>query len=154
MAGVILENTAGGLVHPDHLEGRSIWRDPEVQDLINRLHFGDPLLGWEGDERLALYRAPGRRWELWRLESDGEYRLIMKSKPGVHLDNRLIMHLVAHDTRRGYNPGQSVLVANEKLLSNIQKEGSARVQQAADKVYSALKKDFGAKLDGTLDAYM
>src|SRR5437660_1245652 len=118
------------ITHPQHLEGRSVWADPEVQDLMDRLHNGDPTLGWEGDGRLALYRAPGRRWELWRLENDGEYRLIMRSKPGLHLDNRLIMHLVAHDSRRGFNAGEAVTVANERLLRNLEAESSEKVQAA------------------------
>lgn len=75
-----------------------------MDDLIHRLHFGDPTLGWEGDPRLALaFNRQTDRWELWRMEHDGEYRLVCVSKAGVGFPPDLIKNLMSMDGQRGYN---------------------------------------------------
>lgn len=131
------------ILHPQNLDGRAIWLDPEVQDLVDRLHLGDPTIGWEGDPRLAIYRGPGRTWELWRLENDGEYRMVCKSRPGLGLDNRLIVRLVQHDARRGFDPKKAVDANNAK----VDKERNSAIHDkklaAADKLRWALIKDVG-----------
>jgi len=130
------------LYHPTHVDGRTLWVAPEVQEIINLLHFGYPPLGWEGDPRLALYRN-GDRWELWRLCEDGEYRMITRSKPGVALDHRLIRFLVTHDTRRGYDPKKDVDTHNAGIERDRDREATARNEDFADKLRWALKKDTG-----------
>jgi len=70
-----------------------------MASLIDKLHHGDPVRGWEGDPRLAVYWAPPC-WEIMRLEADGQYRMVCKSKAGVPFDERLIEALVAHDRQR------------------------------------------------------
>jgi hypothetical protein len=139
----MLENTSAGLSHPEMLEGRRIWLDPEVEDLIDRLHHGDATLGWAGDPALALYRTEDRRWELWRLESNGHYGMVARSKPGLALDSRLIMHLVAHDMRKGYNPHTDIIRHNAKVdKAKAEREEEARIE-AISKVVHALVKDVG-----------
>lgn len=139
----VRENSSTGLVHPTHLEGREIWLDPEVKQLVHKLHYGDPTLGWEGDPRLAIYRTVDRVWELWRLEFDNQYRLVCRSKPGLSLDNRLILQLVAHDAQRGYNPGAEVTAHNQQLERTRDAEGDAKLAQTMEKVYWAANKDIG-----------
>jgi hypothetical protein len=69
--------------------------------MIHKLHFGDPVKGWEGDPNLAVYwNEPEERWELFRLEDDGEYRIVCRSLPGVTFDDRVIDNLLAWDRRR------------------------------------------------------
>lgn len=131
------------LVHPETIDGRRIWLDPEVEDLVHRLHFGDATLGWEGDERLALYMSADKRWELWRLENDGEYRMVMRSKPNTKLDSRIIMHLVAHDVQRGYNVHNAIKSHNEGLETNRDKAAQEATAEAIRKVYHAANKDIG-----------
>ena len=137
------ENTAGRITHPETVDGRHIWLDPEVEDMIHKLHYGDATLGWEGDPALALYRTEDSRWELWRLENDGEYRRFCRSKPGAKLDNRLIMELVAHDARRGYNPHTALTQHNERLERERDQRAQEKVAASLEKVYWGLKRDVG-----------
>lgn len=132
-----------GITHPEMLDGRRIWLDPEVRSLIDRLHFGDATLGWAGDERLALYRTEDKRWELWRLESDGEYRRVARSAPGQALDNRLIMHLVAHDMRKGYDPHLSLSLHNSRLEKSRDEAAAAAASEALERVYYGARRDVG-----------
>lgn len=101
------ENTAPGITHPEWINGRRLWMDPGIKDMIHKLHYGDPTMGWEGDPRLALYLEEDR-WVVQRLESDGVMRVVMQSQPGGKLDDGLILHLMAHDARRGFDPVQFV----------------------------------------------
>lgn len=130
------------ILHPETLpDGRGLWIAPEVQDIINRLRNGDPTQGWAGDPRLALYRAErGDHWELWRLENDGEYRMVLKSKPGVNLHS-LIPFLVAHDTHRGYNAVQSILEHNRAVYRANDLRSAERMDAAMDHVLWGLRKD-------------
>jgi len=137
------ENTAGRIAHPETVDGRQIWLDPEVEDMIHKLHYGDATMGWEGDPALALYRTLDGRWELWRLENDGEYRRFCRSAPGAKLDNRLIMELVAHDARRGYNPHTALVAHNERLERERERKDQERTSETLQKVYHALGKDIG-----------
>jgi len=75
--------------------------DTTMSDLIHKLHHGDGVKGWEGDPNLAVYwNQPEERWELWRLEDDGQYRFVCRSGPGVVFDDRIIDALLAWDRRR------------------------------------------------------
>lgn len=95
------EPSVAGLTHPEWVNGRRLWMDTPMRDLIGRIRFGDPVKGWEGDERLSLYwDGDGERFELWRLEDDGEYRFVCRSGPGVAFDERVIDALVSWDGRR------------------------------------------------------
>ena len=88
-------------MHPEVVDGRRLWMDGSMRDLIHRVRFGDQLLGWEGDERIELYYdGPNERFELWRCEDDGEYRRVCRSQPGMAFDERIIHALIAWDGRR------------------------------------------------------
>jgi hypothetical protein len=91
-----------GFAHPETLaNGQKLWMDGSIRDLIHRIRFGDPLLGWEGDDRIELYwDDTEERFELWRCEDDYEYRRICRSGPGVAFDERVIHALVQWDGRR------------------------------------------------------
>ena len=107
------ENSALGLAHPEWVDGKRLWTDPGIRSIVDKLHNGDPALGWEGDPRLALYFEPEPgsdegRWVLYRMEHDNVMRPIMRSRPGMELDERMILHLMAHDTRRGFDPASVV----------------------------------------------
>jgi hypothetical protein len=93
------EETPVGLVHPEWVNGRRLWFEPGVAETIRKLHDGDPLRGWAGDPRLAVYWA-GDCWELWRLEHDGEYRITWRGDPGTPLDDRIIDVLLEADRQR------------------------------------------------------
>lgn len=89
------------LVHPEIIEGRRIWLDGPMQDVIDKMQQGDPTKGWAGDPNLYLRFEPiEKRFEVWRLEDDGVHRMTMRSAPGVPLHDGLIDWLVANDRRR------------------------------------------------------
>lgn len=97
-----MNGEVGGLLHhPEWVAGRRLWMDTLMRDLIHKLHHGDPVKGWEGDPNLAVYwDQPSERWELWRLEDDGQYRIVCRSGPGVVFDDRVIDALLGWDRRR------------------------------------------------------
>lgn len=92
----------GELVFPSTSGGRDHWTSPEVERIVHKMHHGDPTIGWEGDPRLALYHDRDC-WVLERLEADGQMRPVCRSKPGLALDERLLIRLMEHDHRRGFD---------------------------------------------------
>lgn len=96
------EETVTGLVHPETIGGHTVWsaQGTSPGDLADKLRYGDPARGWEGDERLALVlNTELDQWELWRLDM-GQYHLVARRPTDQPLDERLIDYLVAKDTRR------------------------------------------------------
>lgn len=129
------------IVHPQTLsDGSVVYMEAGIRD---KLQHGDPTLGWEGDVRLELYAGPENRLYLWRLEDDGEYRLVARSAPNTPLDERLIRGLIARDTRRGYNPAKHIVEHNAKLQKTLDDQGDERRRDVLEKVYWAAGKDVG-----------
>ena len=92
-----------GFVHPEIVAGRRLWLDSTMRDLIDKIKYGDPVLGWEGDELLDVFwNEHGGFWELMRFEN-GDYSLVAKSKPGVVFDERIIHELARRDVKRNPN---------------------------------------------------
>jgi hypothetical protein len=134
------------LVHPEIIDGRRLWLDPAMQDVIDKLHNGDPVKGWDGDPRLEVYCTPtgdGPVWELWRLEDDNEYRMTCRSKPGVPFDDRLIEHLVAHDRRRFKTSlHEQIKAKNEAIDADIRRRNDDYINEEVNpRLDWALKKD-------------
>ena len=129
-----------GFIHPQVVNGRSLWMDSGLTTLIDKLQNGDPALGWEGDPRLALFMDEGDRWVLSRLEADGEYRDICKSRPGLPLDERLIMRLMEHDGRRGFDPAAAT---DEYRPQDQWTARDDEMRNALEKVYWGASKDLG-----------
>lgn len=138
-----------GLIHPETLPtGQGLWVAEEVKEVIHLLHNGYSPLGWEGDPMLALYRTGDDRWELWRHEeqSHDQMVLVMRSKPGAHLNAaEIILMLVTHDHRRGYDPIQDVIDANTAIEREAERKLDETVSDAADRVAHGLLKDNGIR---------
>jgi hypothetical protein len=117
------ETPAGGLLHPEWVAGRRLWMDGAMSGLIHKLHHGDSVRGWEGDPRLAVYWSPPC-WELWRLEHDGEYRIVWRGKPGTPFDERLIDMLCAWDRRR-----RTVSVHDEVTAANEKRDAAVKAER-------------------------
>lgn len=133
-----------GLVHPEVIDGRHIWVDPVIADIVSKLHNGDPTKGWAGDPALEVYFEPiERRWELWRLEDDREYRMVCRSGPGIPFDERLIEHLVAHDRRRFKTSlHDQIVAANEKVDADIRRVNDDYINEEVNpRMNWALRKD-------------
>lgn len=137
-----LSYNPGTLSHPETLpDGRGLWIAPEVEDILRRLRYGDPGTGWAGDPRLALYRGEhDSHWELWRLENDGEYRMVLRSKPGVSLQG-LIPWLVEHDVQRGYDAVRRVLEHNQRVYRENDLRAAEQMDAAMDHVLWGLRRD-------------
>ncbi len=132
------------LVHPQMINGALTWASGHgLDDLADRLKFGDPTKGWAGDDRLVLARRGNGRtlvWELWRLEGTG-YSMVMKSRMGMPFPANLIEKLVEHDTRKGFDVKKYVDEHNAKVTANA--PGRQRAQAAAAKLHWALRRDTG-----------
>lgn len=129
--------------HPQYVDGNTLWVDPEVQEIITKLHYGDATLGWEGDPRLALYRTPDHRWILYREEDAYQQPVpVCMSRPGVNLDNSLIRRLVEHDHRRGFD-GTKLLMDHKGNPLNFTEEVSDNIREAHEKLAVAAAKDLG-----------
>lgn len=111
-----------------------------MSDMLNKLHFGDPTLGWEGDENLILILNENHTWELHQWGDDGKRRCICVSKPYAKLDEQLIRGLISWDMRR-----KNVIAEMDKhnALLEKQKEQDTRDRQlqTAEHVAWAIKKD-------------
>lgn len=127
----------GELVHPQVVDGRVLWTSLELQEFIHKLHYGDPVIGWEGDPRLALY-LEGESWVLERLEADGEYRTVCRSRPGLPLDERLFIRLMQHDLRRGFDPTS---LGEGQRPEAVQNEEA--MLEALERAYWGAAKDLG-----------
>jgi hypothetical protein len=103
--------------HPEWVNGRRLWMDTPMRDLIDRVRFGDPVKGWEGDPRLEVYwNGIDERFELWRCEDDEQYRLVARSAPGIPFDERVIDALIGMDGRRRQSPlHESIIKHNTEL---------------------------------------
>lgn len=112
---------------------KRLWMDPEVEEFVSILNNGHPVLGWEGDPYLGLFRLPDKRWEIARLEN-GRYNTVCISKPGAKLDLSIISHLMQHDLQRK---------TAQQLFDAVEKE-NARVQRALD---SKAEESIGAALE-------
>jgi hypothetical protein len=132
------------IVHPEWVNGRRLWMDTPMRDLIERLRFGDPVKGWEGDPRLDVYwNGIDERFELWRLEDDEQYRLVARSGPGVAFDERVIDALIGMDgRRRRISLDQQVIDHNTALDAELDRQREEWVaEEAAPRLHHAFRKD-------------
>lgn len=136
------EQSFASLTHPEWVQGRRLWRDGSVNDLIRRIQQGDPTKGWEGDPRLEVYyQGATKQWELWRMEADGTHRRVMWTDPGAPFDGSVIDELIASDTRRGFDVHKHLMTVNQSVNRKrsegfsewVREEIAPRVAHAARK---------------------
>lgn len=139
-----------GVVPPEHI-GPAALVDP-ADPFVQPLRKGDPTFGWEGDTRLALYLdVAGSAWELWRLEWDGVWRrcctleALSKAQPlgfrGPDAVAQMIGWLVAHDARRGFDPGRAVRAQVEQSEGEKDRARADWSEEAAMRLRHGLLKD-------------
>lgn len=109
-------------------------------DVADKIRFGDGVK-WEGDDRLMLaWNGKDQRIELWRLESDNQYRLVLRGKRGKRVvDMGIIDVLLDHDSRRGYDVFKDVEKHNKAVETNH--SSNDRVRNATEKLAWAIQKD-------------
>lgn len=145
MLSVPRELSVATVFHPEHLQrGNLLLVDhPTVRPLQD----GAPTLGWEGDPRLAVYlRGKQRRFEVWRLEGDGQYRRACVAPTGAILTpaavNRLIRHLMSIDRTRGFDIVAATDAAEAAVEVAADKQLEDRcTNDLADRLSSALRRD-------------
>lgn len=110
-------------------------------EVADKIRFGDPSKGWEGDDRLMLaWNGKEQRIELWRLEHDEQYRMVLRGRPGKRVvDMGLIDFLVQHDVRRGFDVKVSMDAHNAKVERDDPSHD--KVRAATEKLAWAIKKD-------------
>lgn len=145
---MLREHTLGKVKHPDPLRMADSGRVLTLIDdpVADRLSGGDPLFGWEGDDRLALYiDYQGGTWDLVRLERDGIYRvarrLACQAFSSAEVVPELILWLTRNDTRRGYDPHRDVVETAVRIDAQRTKERHELVGEAAERVHHGLRKD-------------
>lgn len=126
-------------------DGTTLYVDADFYD---RLHNGEPSVGWIGDERLGVYFAENCL-EIRRLCEDGELRLVAKSKPGVRqLNVQMFRWLAERDSRsrRAYDVKVDIDKHNAKIERERETALNERVAEAAERMYHAANKDAGHAL--------
>lgn len=120
----------------------AIVTDPTLMnDLVRRLREGDST-GWEGDPRLTLaWNRPERRYELWRLERDSQYRLVARGPIDGGMPYDLTRQLVAHDQRRGFDVFAEVRAHNAEVERRQEADLTEKMAPAYEKLRWALRKD-------------
>lgn len=132
------------LSHPEWVNGRRLWMDGPMRDLIHKVRHGDPVKGWEGDDRLNVWwNQPERRFELWRLEDDGAYRFVCRSGPDQPFDDRIVDALLAWDRQRRTRSLHDEIVTHNDA---VQTANEARLdewtsEEIAPRLRHAISKD-------------
>jgi hypothetical protein len=132
------------IIHPEWVDGRRLWIDGPMQDLIDKLHYGDSAKGWEGDPALAVYFHPEhRRWELWRLEHTGRLELVARSKPDIPFHDGIIDQLMLRDQKYNTIDRHAEATAfNEAVDAEKQRKYDDFVtEEAAPRLVHAVRKD-------------
>ena len=121
-----------------------------MQRVIDRIQNGCNVLGWEGDERLAVYRLDtpaGPVHELWRLEDDNEMRRVVATEPGDPFDDTIIVWLCENDKRRkpiNWDLAVEIDAANDKRQAKLDAERSEWVREdIGPRLHDAFRKDEG-----------
>jgi hypothetical protein len=88
---------------------------------------GEPILGWGGDNRLAVYLAPAaRRWCLVRYCEDRSFQVLAvrpaEQGSAIQMIGELIGFLLANDARRGVDVAAEVQAANDANVARIDRE--------------------------------
>lgn len=119
------------------------WHDLEAQDIQNRLWYGDPSCGWEGDPNLLLTRD-AQGWVLVHLGTDAQWYIVCRQRgdasPGAL--QRLPAAMVAMDERR-QDVEAKRLKDNEILKAAQHAQRAEEMAEPLDRVYYGLRKDIG-----------
>lgn len=103
---------------PDHFQFDNTLFVKVDDPLLNVLHKGDSILGWEGDDSIQMYFNPNyRQWVLFR-NFEGQFHIIRRlafdACSAADLPGNTVAWLVTHDARRGHNVLTVVRDANAK----------------------------------------
>ena len=117
-----------------------------VDSRVDPIAKGEPTLGWEGDARLALYvDLASTEWVLIRYEHDGVYRIVCRWSAQTHRTGDIVgvvvLWLIAHDKRRGFDPEVDIATAEARVEMEQQRRQAEIAEDTADRLGHALRKD-------------
>ena len=143
--------------HPDVL---TLNGEPEMvradYSALTPLYVGQPTLGWEGDPELCVYSWPRRSVFVLMRHHPGtanDYEFVRTIDSQNELSpadvNLLILWLVQHDRRRGFDPVADVEWRDAaKEAEAEQKLAEWSREEAAPRLAWALKRDLGQHMGG------
>lgn len=132
----------------------------EDQPVLDRLYFGAPDLGWQGDPKIAVYAWPKRdTFVVLRLLAGDEYHTIMQIRGLRPLSpssvNRVIRQLVKIDTHRGFDPHAEILANNAKVDAAFERRNDEWIdEEIAPRLAWAYGKDRAAHTGGGFDQHV
>jgi len=143
---MLRDNTAGKILHPASINGKTVWTDGSIQEFVAVLQQGDPTSGWEGDPFLCLL-APDETgaWEVVRLDGD-RYNTVARSKPPHKLDGpSFVRALMEQDHRRkSWDQQMKERRAHNAAIDKAKRAAEAdRAAAALEKVYFAVDREVG-----------
>lgn len=127
---------------PRTFRGMTAMEDPEIGTITEKLRFGDPMLGWDGNAGLQIFLGPwtdiksGKThkditcWQIWMFGQGDPYQ-VMQSSPGMHLDERVITYIMERDTRY-HNIGAEIKAHNDKLSRDLANLHRAKEMEARE----------------------
>lgn len=136
------EETINGLIHPETIGSRTVWSQAGTSpgDLADKLRFGDPTRGWEGDERLALcFNDDDNLWEVWRLDHN-TYHLVARRSADQPLDERVIDLIMSRDTRRHPDALQQLYKRNEAIDKAKEQKSLETMLEATERTRFEIRK--------------
>lgn len=148
------ELSYGAVTHPDHLafrRPRGVLTLHRVEDVFtDAIVKGDPVLGWDGDARLAVYLsmpqpecAEASYWVV-RLCADGTYQTVLRHPAvlrGPEIMAAFVRRLVEIDGRRGFDPIADLDKAEEQVAKAREDARAEQVAEVADRLHHAMRKD-------------
>lgn len=110
----------------------------EVKSFLSRLHYGEPTVGWTGDENCTVAREQDGSWSIYRLGEDCQWNRCLSSSPGTPLDVRALRTLAERDmwSRKAYDPGAELVKRHNAHYKAQDDALRAAQSQAADAVLS------------------
>ena len=121
---------------------------------VRPLQDGEPTLGWDGDPRLAVYlHLQSECFVVWRLEANGEYLPVAQYGLGQSITpesiNQTIRDLIRTDSRRGFDPYDAVIEAQNIVDRHQETDRQAQVHELADKMLYGLSRSHLPGVDVT-----
>ena len=151
---VIREPDFTPVMHPVALErgGLRLWVEPEVQEIVHKLHYGDAVVGWEGDPRMALYLNEDNKWLLVRWSPNPETMEeepvpVLLSRPDVPIGG-LIRWLVEHDCRNGHDVMAELKRRRATREAEANAESKELIGETVDRLAFSFSKNFHRIIPG------
>lgn len=122
------------LQRPEYLaNGEAVLID---SDLLDKLRYGDPISGWEGDVNMNLwYNRNDDRIYLSSFDDNQQEYIICRSAPGARVADMNLLHLVVtHDRNKGFDLAKSM----ETTEAQVEKEKLDKFKDAHNEVANKL----------------